>query len=87
MPSKTTKEKKPLEVKLIQGKRIHFKIKHPLAGPNEHFDSWMCVCERAVELAEAEASTRLYQQFEDLVIQISDQIMSTVEEYEPEEVD
>lgn len=86
MRSKSTQAKNPRDVKLIQGKRIHYKINHPLAGPNEHFDSWMSVCDRILELAEEEARECVYPEFKELVLIISDEIMDTVEEYEPEEV-
>ena len=75
------------KVKAIQGKRIQYRLNHPLIGNNLHFDSWMTLCEHVVEVAEEEAQRRLNDSFMNLMTAISDEIIATAEEYEPETTD
>ncbi len=61
-------------------KRVLFKVTHPLYGSEIIFDSWTTLCEHTMELAEAEAKTRLMDQLIDEVTRISDEMIDTAEE-------
>lgn len=49
-----------------------------------HFDSWMTLCEYVMDIAEQEAKKRLNDYLIKLICEISDEIIVTAEEYEPE---
>lgn len=64
-----------------------YKANHHLYGSSNKFDSWMRLCEETVEIAEQEATLRLSVSVEDLATQIADEMICTVEEYEPQTED
>ncbi len=69
--------------KAIKGKRIQYKLNHHLVGETHPFDSWMTLCEYVLDIAEEEARKILNTNLDELICKISDEIMSTAEEYEP----
>lgn len=70
--------------KMPQGKRIWYKTSHPLYGKDNTFDSWMTLCECTTEIALHEAKVRLNESLIKLSLEISDEMVNTAEEYEPE---
>lgn len=70
-------------IKQLPGKRIHYQVIHPLVGSDNHFDSWMTMCEWAVEIAEQEAIKQLNGQLHDLTVKLSDELVASAVEYEP----
>lgn len=65
----------------IKGKRILYKVFHPIYGSDVVFDSWMTLCESTMDLATIEAHKRLGPQFEELVSEIADEMIETAKEY------
>ena len=65
----------------LKGKRLHYKTNHPLYGSDNVFDSWMTLCEVTLELAEQEMGRRM----NDAICSLADEMIETVEEYEPQE--
>jgi hypothetical protein len=70
------------KIEHLKGKRINYRLTHPLVGANLHFDSWMVLCEHVMDIAEIEAKKRLTLQLPDLIGSISDEIIATAEEFE-----
>ncbi len=64
-------------------KRIQFKATHPNYGSDNTFDSWMTACECTIEIAQEKARNQLEAQFKELASQIADDMIETIEEYEP----
>ncbi len=83
-----------MKFKYLRGKRIYYKTSHPLYGSENVFDSWMVLCEVTLELAQDEARRRTLAGSDEqlpilseLTNKISDEMIATAEEYEPEETD
>jgi hypothetical protein len=70
------------KAQVIKGKRIHYRLKHPLIGSQLHFDSWLILCEYVMDIAEKVAQERLAETIDALICSISDEIIETAEEYE-----
>lgn len=68
----------------VQGKRIHYRLNHPLIGEKLRFDSWMTLCEYVMDVAEEEAEKRLLALVSETISSISDEIIATAEECEPD---
>ena len=68
----------------IQSNRLHYKTTHPLYGSDNIFDSWMTLCEFTMDLAEDEAKRRLNDVLIKMISDISDEMIATAEEYEPD---
>ena len=68
----------------IKSKRLHYKTTHPLYGSDNTFDSWMTLCELTMDLAEDEAKRRLNRLLIQTISDISDEMIATAEEYEPQ---
>ena len=65
---------------------VHYRLNHPLIGEEKaHFDSWMTLCEYVMDVAEKTAEQRLSLELFKLISDISDEIIATVEECEPNE--
>lgn len=58
-----------------------FKVTHPKYGSKRVFSSWMELCDATVSIAMAS----LEEQFDAMVTELSDEMISTAEEYEPQE--
>jgi len=65
--------------------RAMFRTTHPLTG-KVVFDSWLTLCEYALDVAEKEAKERLIDKLIELTEQIADEIIESVEECEPEAI-
>ena len=64
----------------LKGKRLHYKVSHPLYGTDTVFDSWMTLCELTMDIAEDEAKRRLNTVLVETISAIADEMMSTAEE-------
>lgn len=64
---------------------MYYRITHPTNGETVHFDSWMTLCEYALDVAEAEAQRRLTERMMQLTSEIADEIMLSAEECEAAE--
>lgn len=71
-------------MKVLRGKRVHYKTNHPLYGSNNTFDSWMTLCEFTMDIAQGEAQRRLSATLVELTSEIADEMMNTAEEDEPQ---
>lgn len=58
-------------------------MEHPFYGEDTIYDSWMVLCETTLEIAEEQAKNKLINQLRDLTSSIADEMIATVEEYEP----
>lgn len=79
MPKLTIRKK----VKSLKQKQCHYLVNHPLMGMNCHFDSWVSLCEQALEVAEDEAKRQLNETLMELICKISDEIVACAQECEP----
>jgi hypothetical protein len=70
------------KAKVIKGRRIHYRVPHPLLGEDNVFDSWMTLCEYVFEIAEKEAHRRAKESIRDLIIDLSNEIIDTAQELE-----
>lgn len=57
-------------------------MKHPLVGENLRFNSWVELCEYAMDIAEDEAKRRLNNELVNLICAISDELIESAEECE-----
>lgn len=64
---------------------IHFKVKHPLIQESLRFETWISLCDFAMEVAEREAEKQLNEQIMSLIFKISDEIIDTAYECEKNE--
>lgn len=70
--------------KVIKPKKVCFKVNHPLYGTDNQFKSWIQLCDRTIELAMEESTRRLVAKFDDLVDEICEELLESLEEHEPE---
>jgi truncated hemoglobin YjbI len=54
-----------------------------LYGSDNIFDSWLSLCEDTMDIAEEEAKRRLTEQLVGLINTIADEMIATVQEYDP----
>ena len=62
---------------------VRIRTTHPLYGSDTDHDNFMSLCELTVDIAIDEARRRLEPQFDQLVDDISDEMLATATEYEP----
>lgn len=71
-------------IQQIKSHRIKYKLNHHLIPENCRFDSWMALCEYVTDIAEDIAKKQLNDDLVALICKLSDEIVATAEEYEPE---
>lgn len=67
-------------IKHIPGKRIMYRLHHPLIPKTSHFDSWMVLCEHVMEVAEEQAKKLLHATLVQTICKLSDEMIATAEE-------